>query len=46
MRKEFCPIVKAFCREDCGFYDTEKNQCAVISIVEVLEQIKGDYDHD
>ena len=40
MRKEVCPIAKEFCREDCGLYDCEKNQCAVLSIVEALENLK------
>lgn len=46
MRKEGCPIAKEFCKEDCGLYDSAKNQCAVLSIVEALEDLKGVFCHE
>lgn len=46
MRKEVCPIAKEFCKEDCGLYDSAKNQCAVLSIVEALEDLKGVFCHE
>ena len=46
MMREVCPIAKEFCREDCGLYDCEKNQCAALSIVEALEDLKGAFCHE
>ena len=40
LRRELCPISKELCREDCGLYDCQRNQCAAISIVEALEELK------
>ena len=46
MRKEICPMIKDFCRDECGFYDQQNNQCAVLSIVEVLENLHGGLSND
>ena len=40
LRRELCPIAKELCREDCGLFDCQRSQCAALSIVEALEELK------